>query len=99
MVGMSRTVARGRTVAFEFLRIEAREGRLAYLASPGGRPATRFELVRSAEGEAVFENLAHDFPKRIHYRKLPDGGLLARIEGDGTEKQKPMEFRFGRMEP
>jgi hypothetical protein len=55
--------------------------------------------VRAGEGEAVFENLAHDFPKRILYRRLPDGGLLARIEGDGTEKQKPMEFRFSRMKP
>ena len=61
MVGMGRTVAKGRAVAFEFLRIETKEGRTAYLASPGGRPATRFELTRATADEAVFENLAHDF--------------------------------------
>ncbi|MFN8010681.1 MAG: DUF6265 family protein [Holophagaceae bacterium] len=98
MVGMGRTVAKGRAVAFEFLRIETKEGRTAYLASPGGRPATRFELTRATADEAVFENLAHDFPKRIIYRRLPDGGLFARVEGDGTEKEKPLEFRYTRLE-
>ncbi len=99
MIGMSRTVARGRMVAFEFLRIEAKEDQIAYVASPGGRPPTRFNLVRASATEAVFENLAHDFPKRIIYRSLPDGGMLARIEGDGSEKEKAMGFRYGRMKP
>ena len=99
MVGMSRTVARGRMVSFEFLRIEEKDGQIAYVASPGGRPPTRFNLARATATEAVFENLAHDFPKRIIYRRLPDGGLLARIEGDGTEKEKPQEFRYARMKP
>lgn len=97
MVGMSRTVARGRMVAFEFLRIETKEGQTAYVASPGGKPPTRFNLVRASATEAVFENLAHDFPKRIIYRKLPEGGLFARVEGDGTEKEKPLEFRYSRL--
>ena len=97
MVGMGRTLARGRAVAFEYLRIETQEGRTAYLASPGGKPATRFELVRASASEAVFENLAHDFPKRIIYRRLPDGSLFARVEGDGTEKEKPLEFRYTRI--
>lgn len=97
MVGMGRTLARGRAVAFEHLRIETKEGRTAYLASPGGKPATRFDLVRASATEAVFENLAHDFPKRIIYRRLPEGGLFARVEGDGTEKEKPLEFRYGRI--
>jgi hypothetical protein len=99
MVGMSRTVVRGRMVVFEFLRVEAKEGQIAYVASPGGRPPTRFNLVRASATEVVFENLAHDFPKRIIYRSLPEGGLLARIEGDGTEKEKAMEFKYARMKP
>jgi hypothetical protein len=47
--------------------------------------------------EALFENPAHDNPKRILYRKNPDGSLTARVEGD--EKGKPVweEFRYVRM--
>lgn len=98
MLGMSRTVAGGKMVFFEFLRIETRGTEVFYVAQPKGRtPATDFKLVRSSEGEAVFENLQHDFPKRIIYRKQPDGGLSARIEGDGTEKEKPQEFKYRRI--
>jgi hypothetical protein len=97
MVGMGRTVARGRMVAFEFLRIETKDGGIDYIASPGGKPPTRFRLVRASATEAVFENLAHDFPKRILYRLQPDGSMLARVEGDGTEKEKALEFRYKRV--
>ena len=47
------------------------------------------------EGQsAVFENLHHDFPKRILYRKNSDGSLTARVEGDGSEKEKPQDYHF-----
>lgn len=97
MLGLSRTFAKGRMVAFEFLRIQAGSGGIDYMASPGGGASTSFRLLRASSTEAVFENLAHDFPKRIIYRLLPDGALLARIEGDGTEREKPMEFRYRRF--
>jgi hypothetical protein len=97
MVGMGRTVARGRMVAFEFLRIETKDSGTDYIASPGGKPPTRFRLVRASATEAVFENLAHDFPKRILYRRQPDGSMLARVEGDGTEKEKALEFKYKRI--
>ena len=38
LVGMSRTVAGGRTTSFEFVRIEARADGIYYVAQPGGRP-------------------------------------------------------------
>jgi len=95
LIGMSRTVAGGRTVFFEYLRIEARGGEIYYVAHPKARtPGTDFKLVRLNGQEAVFENPAHDFPKRIIYRKNADGSLTARIEGDGTEKEKPQDFQY-----
>jgi len=97
MMGTSRTVAGERTVFFEFLRIETRPDGVYYIAQPKGRhPGVDFKLVRATDQEAVFENLAHDFPKRIIYRKSAGGSLTARIEGDGTEKEKPQEFRYRR---
>ena len=95
MLGTGRTVSGDRTVFFEFLRIEGRPDGVFYVAQPKGRhPGTEFKLVRARVREAVFENLAHDFPKRITYRKEADGGLTARVEGDGTEKEKPQEYRY-----
>src|SRR5687768_14352106 len=76
MIGMGRTVAGGRTVEFEYLRIEERDGQVYYVASPKGRcPGTDFKLTRLAAQEAVFENPENDFPKRITYRKNSDGSL------------------------
>src|SRR5262247_2799158 len=95
LIGMSRTVAGGKTVFFEYLRIEARGADIYYVAHPKARtPGTDFKLTRLTTQEAVFENPAHDFPKRIIYRKNGDSTLTARVEGDGTEKEKPQDFHY-----
>jgi len=89
MLGVSRTIVSGKTVAFEFLRIEAREDGVFYAAQPNGRPPTDFKLTRTSANEAVFENPRHDHPKIIRYR-LDDGALVAEVEGDEGKQ----EFRF-----
>ena len=91
MLSTSRTLRGGRMVAFEFLRIVARPGALVYIAQPGGRPPTEFALTSSGPGWAVFENPAHDFPKRLSYRRT--GQTLA-VEVDGDEKGKPLRDVF-----
>jgi hypothetical protein len=86
LLGMNRTTKDGKTVMFEFLRIEQRPDGVYYLASPGGRPPTPFKLKQAAKEKVVFENPEHDFPQRILYWK--DGAsLCARIEG--TRQGKP----------
>jgi hypothetical protein len=97
LFGVSRTTAGERTVFFEFLRIETRADGIYYVAQPRGGKATDFKCVKLTSMEAIFENLQHDFPKRIIYRKNADGSLTARIEGDGTEKEKPQDFHFRPM--
>lgn len=94
LIGAGRVSGEGKTFFFEYLRIETRPEGIFYVAQPKGGPKVDFKLVKLEAGEAVFENLAHDFPKRVIYRKLPDGGLFARTEGDGTEKEKPSEFHY-----
>lgn len=94
MIGMGRTVAGGRTVEFEYLRIEERDGQIYYVASPKGRcPGTDFKLTRLAAQEAVFENPEHDFPKRIIYRKNSDGSLTASIDGAAGTKSMTFTYR------
>jgi hypothetical protein len=97
LLGMSKTVAGDRTAFFEYLRIESRPDGIYYVAHPKARPGTDFKLVRQDEQSATFENLKHDFPKRIIYRRNADGSMTARAEGDGTETEKPQEFHYKRM--
>jgi len=94
MLGVSKTVAGGRTVSFEFLRIESRPDGPVYVAQPQGRPPVEFKLTQRSENRAVFENLQHDNPKIIRYSREADGSLRAEIEGDEKGKHQKMEFRF-----
>lgn len=89
MLGMSQTVAGGKTIAFEYLRItEDPDGKVSYRPSPGGQGTVTFQLVKATATEAVFENPAHDFPQRIAY-ELKEGQLVARIELlDGKKRQE-----------
>ena len=95
MIGIHRDVAKGRTMAFEFLRIEQQGDQIVYLSMPNGRsPATPFPLKEVSGTRVVFENPAHDFPQRIIYWK--DGNdLRARIEGTMNGKAGSEEWRWG----
>ncbi len=97
MIGMARTVAGGETAEFEFLRIEQREGRLFYVALPSGQNETAFEAIEIADSTVLFENPKHDFPRRIRYRLLPDGSLLARIEGEMGGGLRAVDFPMKRV--
>jgi hypothetical protein len=94
MVGLHRDVGKGRTLLFEFLRIEQHGDQIVYLSMPNGRsPATPFPLKEVSGTRVVFENLKHDFPQRIIYWK--DGNdLRARIEGSQNGKTSGEEWRW-----
>jgi len=88
MLGTSQTIVGGRTVSFEFFKIEQAEGGIAMTPAPQGKPSVSFELASLEDQKAVFENLEHDFPKRIVYQLRDDGSLVARIEGDKPEQSE-----------
>ena len=91
MVGMNRTVNKKGRASFEFIRIAQHEGRLAYLAMPGAKPATVFPLKTLSATRVQFENLQHDFPQRIIYWR--DGKkLCARVEGTINGKVEGEEW-------
>jgi len=97
LVGASRTVEGGRTVAFEFLRIEARADGIYYVAQPGGRPPVDFKLSTDNASELVFLNPGHaDHLKRIIYRRQGDGGLEARVEGEDDGRAFAVDYPYRR---
>jgi Domain of unknown function (DUF6265) len=94
-LGIGRTLKDGKTISFEFIRIESREGVAHYVAVLSGQPATAFRLTSSGPDWARFENPQHDFPQRVEYRRTADG-LLAEIAGpgkDGKETVIPLQYR------
>lgn len=91
MFAVHRDVKNGKTVAFEFLRIEERGDSLVYIATPDGKPTTPFRLVESGDKRVVFENETMDFPRRVMYFR--DGAKLhARIEGAHGGKPAAKEW-------
>ena len=94
MIGIHRDVGKGRTLVFEFLRIEQQGDAIVYLSMPNGRsPATPFPLKEVSGTRVVFENPTHDFPQRIIYWK--DGvDLRARIEGTMNGKAASQEWQW-----
>lgn len=99
MLGTSQTVKNGKSVMFEFLRIGNNGHGLAYIAMPADSKApTAFMASKMSETEVVFENLKHDFPQRIIYRREGSDSLFARIEGPGAEgKTKAIDFPMKRV--
>lgn len=96
MLAVHRDVQAGRTVSFEFLRIEASGERITYWASPQGKPATPFRLAELKDKRVVFENPEHDFPQRIIYWLDTNGALHAKIEGNLNGKPASEEWTWRR---
>lgn len=92
MLGMSRTVAGGAMRAWEALRIQQDNGRLAYIAQPNGGSATAFPAMITTDTLAMFENLAHDFPQRIAYRKVSADSVVARISAEKDGRTRGMDI-------
>jgi len=92
MIGMGRTVKKGKTTDWEFMRIEQRDDALYFIAHPkANKTETAFKLISSTAREVVFENKEHDFPQRVIY-KLGDKTLTGRIEGNFNGKVLAIDF-------
>jgi hypothetical protein len=101
MLGMSRTVVKGRVTEYEFMQIrEGPGGELFFVAAPSGQKEAAFQLLSLADNGVIFENPQHDFPQRILYTREADGSVLAAIEGPigMDDKRKRIEFPYKKVE-
>jgi hypothetical protein len=96
LMGVSRTVAGGKTVEYEFLQIRDLPEGLTYIAKPSRQPEARFTAVSRSGDDIVFENPTHEFPQRIRYRRAAKDGLHARIEGTMNGKVTGIDFAYTR---
>ena len=94
MLGLSVYVREGRAVGHELTRVTLEDRRIVLTPYPDGeRSPHGFVLTTLRDGEAIFEAPEHDYPKRILYRRNPDGSRWARIDG-GPDDAGGQEWRF-----
>jgi len=98
MVGASRTVSGGHARAFEHLRIRADGEQLVYTAIPSRQTETDFRSTAVSDSAFTVENLEHDFPQRISYRRATAESVTVRIEGPGPNGQRGFDLFFRRIE-
>lgn len=97
MMGMSRTVAGDSVREFEHIRIETRSGNPTYVAHPSRQAETAFAAELVSDTLVVFANPAHDFPKKISYRKVGADSVIARIEGPRGGQVRGINFPMRRV--
>ncbi len=96
ILGMGRTVKKGKTVDYEYMRIEQRADGIYFVSKPkANTEETAFKLIRSTLSEVVFENAEHDFPQRVIY-KLKGSKMTGRIEGNENGKFLGIDFPMTR---
>ncbi len=97
MFGMSRTVAQRRTFEFEYMRIEEHDSLLVYVATPSRQEVAVFRQAALTDSLVEFSNPQHDFPQIIRYRRMPDGSVLAQIEGEARGRKRTVDFPMQRV--
>lgn len=85
----------GDTTFSENAKVILRKGQIIYSVTVNNEETTDFTLV-DIEEQAVFENINHDYPQRIIYKKMSSDSLFARIEGTVDGKEAYEDFRYGK---
>ena len=94
--GVGRTRRPGKLIAEERMTIQAQSGGVTFTAELPDQSSTAFTLRPSPAGVAVFENIAHDFPQRITYRRC-GRDLCARVEGVSGGQPTAQSWRYRRV--
>lgn len=87
----------GKVKSSEKIKLNQRDGYLWYVPvisnQNGGNPVY-FKEVSNTPNELVFENLEHDYPQRITYRKVSDTEMIAIVEGKVDNQEYKQEYRY-----
>ncbi|MBA3564334.1 MAG: hypothetical protein H0W33_10070 [Gammaproteobacteria bacterium] len=99
LLGLQRDIGPDGDAWVEFVKVHETPEGIVFTVIPLGQAQAEFALVSSSERRAVFENPAHDFPRRIVYWLENDDILAARIEGSADSEQRSSEWRWKRVDP
>jgi hypothetical protein len=96
IVGTTRYVREGRTVDFEFTRIDQTDSGAVITPHPKGVRSVSFVPKVVEANRVIWENPTHDFPQRILYTRAAPDTLVARIEGRTSSGDRALEWRMAR---
>ncbi len=98
MKGYSYQIKNGEIKVNEYLDLVQRKDGTFYIPSVigqnNGNPV-EFKLI-SSDSSFIFENKAHDFPKKICYKKLSSTEIFVEVLGD---KNKGFSYKMKKREP
>ena len=98
--GVSYLIAPGGDTPFrERIRLDYSGDHLYYrpaVSNQNQGEAVSFAEKSFSDSLVVFENLQHDFPQRIIYKRISDTSILAAIEGESNGAAKREEFAYTR---
>lgn len=97
MLGASRTTVDGMLREWERVQLTAQGEQLVYTALPSGQREAAFTSTMLSDSGFTVENLQHDFPQRIIYRRRGADSLIARIEGPRQGAIRGVDFPMRRV--
>lgn len=98
--GRSYSISEKDTSVFETIQILQKDGSLYYIPRVLGQnntEAIEFKCSQLTNNQMRFENLDHDFPQIITYRKVGNDSLLASISGIRDNESREILFPMTRM--
>lgn len=97
MLGVARTITNGRMSEYEFVVLRSNGARLEYAVRVGENPLVVFTSTTLTASEVVFENSAHDFPKRVGYKLSGPDLLDGWIDGGAAAKDPRISYTYRRV--
>jgi hypothetical protein len=101
LIGASQNVMQGKTVDYEYLRIELRSDGVHYIAMPNDKPPADFRLVTASTDDRGtqfnFTNVADDYPQTLVYHRGGEGWLYATIDGKFNGEPRQVTFPMRRI--
>jgi hypothetical protein len=104
MVGAGQVVMQGRTIDYQYLRMEARDDGVHYVIFGENGQHADFRLASIARDEAneatvfTFERPGGAFPQRVVYRRATKGWLYASVEGTLSGKERNVIYPMRRVD-
>jgi hypothetical protein len=95
--GVSYMLSGGDTTFLESITLNYEEDHLQYIpavTNQNGGQGVSFAEKSFSDSLVVFENLNHDFPQRIIYKRISDTSILAAIEGVQNGQNRREEFAY-----
>ena len=93
--GKGISIENGDTTVTETFALRMVKGKLMYIARPASEPMIAFPVTSAANDKLVFENKAHDFPRKISYVKHGADSLIIELNGIAIPQgERTMKFKL-----